>query len=505
MGQYLLGIDIGGTGIKAGLFHAGGEMLAMARRDMEILTPASGYAELSPLKIWEDIVSLIDECSREAGVGKNKISSIACSSTCPAVAALDKNGIPLRDVIMNFDCRSKAQVEEVLERAGPDKIFAATGNRLLAGAVSASSIMWIRDNEPDIYRKIFCFGHLTTYIMHRLTGRFVLDNTQASFTGFFRTREMSGWDVELLDIYGIDSEKLPLLLQPWEPAGNISGRAAADTGLKKNTAVAAGAADTVCSALGIGITGPGEVFISSGTSEILSGVLEEPDFEKRFLNRTYIGGKWIYHAPTSTSGAALNWLKRAFSPEDMEIGDFYDHISRLSAGSPAGSGGLFFLPYLQGERSPWWDSDARGVFAGITLGTSRADMFRSVLESIGFALKQNLDIAEKHAGTDYREVLLTGGGSKNRIWSQIKSDITGRVLKIPGFRETAIRGAAMLGGICSGIYRDAEDAVKRNKKDVFTVIEPDMKKHRDYCRLAENFQSLYQALIPEFKKLGTAV
>ena len=505
MDGYLLGIDIGGTGIKAGLFDQQGNLLHIGRRDNRILSKIPGFAEFSPFSIWENIISLIDECSIEAGVNKDAIASLGLSSTCPAVTALDKNGNPLRNVIMNFDSRSGRQVDEIHKRVDPEHIFSVTGNRLLSGAISASSILWIKENEPDIYRNTFYFGHITTYIIHRFTGRFVLDHTQASFTGLFRTCSDLDWDGELIDEYGIDRSKLPVLLSPEKAAGNISGKAASETGLGRGTCISAGAADTVCSALGAGITRPGEVFVTSGTSEILSGVLETPDFERRFMNRTYLDSRWIYHAPTSTSGAALTWLKRVFFDSDMGMDEFYRHILKNASASEIGSSGLYFLPYLQGERSPWWDSDARGVFAGLSLGTSAGDILRSVLEGIAYALKQNLDIAEENSGIEYKELLFTGGGNRNELWLNIKSDVTGKVLKVLEFEETAILGTALLGGVCAGIYRDILEASGKTGNKRFRTVSPDVNRHKQYCRYARRFKELYLALKPQFKRMKQAV
>jgi xylulokinase len=232
--------------------------------------------------------------------------------------------------------------------------------------------------------------------------------------------------------------------------------------------------------------------------------MEAPDFERRFINRTYLNGRWIFHAPTSTSGAALTWLKRVFFDDGMEMDEFYRQISKRASRSQAGSGGLYFLPYLQGERSPWWDSDARGVFAGLSLGTSSGDIIRSVLEGIAYALKQNLDIAEENAGTEYKELLFTGGGSRNDLWLDIKSHVTGKVLKVMEFDETAILGAALLGGVCAGIYRDSVEAASKTGNKSFRYVKPDMGHHQQYCRYSSRFKSLYLALKPEFKKMKEA-
>lgn len=502
MNDYLLGIDIGGTSIKAGLFDTEGSLLGISYRDNHIISSEPGFAEFSPSFIWENVLSVINDCSDRADIRKEDISAIGFSATCPAVVAMDSDGNPLRNIIMNFDSRSSPQVEKILEDVGSEYIFEITGNRLLSGAISASSMLWIKENEPEIYRDTYCFGHITTYIIHRFTNRFVLDHTQASFTGLFRTRKGFIWDDTLIAKYGLDIIKLPNLLPPEKSAGNITPEIAAKTGLSIDICIAPGAADTVCSALAMSIIEPGRVFISSGTSEILSGVLNSPHFEDRFLNRTYLENKWIYHAASSTSGAAMSWLKKIFDSEDLKKGEeFYSYISGLASESEIGSGGIYFLPYLQGERSPWWDSDARGVFAGASLNTSAGDIFRSVMEGVSYGLKQNLEIAEQLTGHSYRELFFTGGGSRNDIWLQIKSDITGKVLKVVEFMETAVLGAAALGGLCAGIYCDCNDVVAKIKKERYRRIEPDMEMHKKYIKLAEGFKSLYVALRPEFKKM----
>jgi xylulokinase len=501
MGNYLLGIDVGGTGIKAGLFSPSGKLLHLGHRDNYILSKRPGFAELSPSFIWKNIISLIDECCLNSGIKKTMIDSVGISSTCPGLVAMDKNGVPLRDIIMNFDSRSSRQAEKFMKKIGEDYIFEVTGNRFLSGAITASSILWIKEKEPDIYEKTFCFGHITTYIIYRLTGKFVLDHTQASFTGLFRTRKDPGWDVKLIRELDIDRSKLPELLPPEKAAGSITEKATLETGFSRKISIASGAADTVCSALGAGIIKPGEIFVSSGTSEILSGILEVPDFEKRFLNRTYLGGNWIYHAPISTAGAAISWLKKIFFRDNVSQDHFYKKLTEAASKAKPGSGGIYFLPYLQGERSPWWDSKAKGVLAGLSLSTSAGDIFRSVLEGIGFALKQNIDIAEKNRGCSYGEILFTGGGSRNKLWLQIKSDILGKVLKVMDFKETAIRGSALLGGMCSGRYRNSYDAVENTCMGDFSFIRPDMESHKDYSLKLERFESLYLALKSEFRKM----
>lgn len=502
MQNLLLGIDIGGTSIKAGLFDIRGNLLGSSQIENSIISLKPGWAELSPTFIWKIIPGLIGECCNSAGTNTTEINSLGFSTTCPTVVPLDKNGNPLRNIIMNFDLRSNRQVDETLKKIKEEKIMSITGNKLLSGAISVSSILWIKENEPEIYGKTYYFGHVTSYLIYKLTGRMVLDYTQASFSGFFRINGDFTWDQDLLDIYGVDIKKLPELLPPDRTAGTLTEKAAQITGLKKGTVVAASAADTVCSALGIGLSESNKVFISSGTSEIVSGCLSEPGFDYRFLNRFYIDHLWIFHGAISTSGAAINWLKNIFEGEN-NIGrdDFYESIIRLAKGSATGSNKLIFLPYLQGERSPLWDSSAKGVLMGLTLNTEKKDIIRAVFESIGFALKQNIKIAEKLLKKEFKEVLITGGGGKNRFWLQIKSNIIGKALLVQNFGETAMLGAAMLGGISGNIYDNYTDAIEKAAKTDYFIIRPEIGEYEKYQKLSRIYDSLYKTLKHEFKEL----
>ena len=502
MEKYLLGIDIGGTSIKAGVFNKSGHLLGSNKIDNKIITPKPGWAELSPKYIWDSLPKLISKSCSSAGIDMGEIKSIGFGITCPTVVPLDERGNPLRNAIMNFDQRSYKQVNNILKIISEEEIFNVTGNKLLSGAISISSILWIKENEPEIYAKTFCFGHITTYLIYKLTGNMILDFTQASFSGFFRTKDNFIWDNNLLNTFILDKNKLPKLLPPDQIAGTLTETASKKIKLNRDTAVAPGAADTVCSALGIGLFEVGKIFISSGTSEIVSGCLSETKFERRFLNRFYIDNLWIFHAPISTSGAAIEWIKKILDYDNnYSRKDFYDFMTRMVNKSKIGSNKLIFLPYLQGERSPLWNSNARGVFFGLSMYSEVKDICRSVFESIGFALKQNIEIAEKLIGLNIKSVLVTGGGTKDIYWLQLKSDITGKILYIQNFSETAMLGAAMLGGICSGTYDNYLDAIKKAARNDYFKISPNLENYKKYSKLSNIYNSLYQSLECEYDKL----
>ena len=503
MQKFIFGLDVGGINIKAGIFTKNGILLGMSRVKNQILTPKPDRAEISPEYSWENLPFLIKDSCNKAGINPEDISTVGICSTCPTLVPLDCNGNPLRNAIMNFDQRSYNLVSKLQNKINMDEIFEITGNRILSGAISVSSILWIKENEPQIYEKTFCFGHITTYLIYKLTGKFILDYNQASFTGLFNTKNNFSWNSLLIKKYGLEKDKLPALSPPTQAVGTLTKKAASITKLREDVLVAPGSADTVCSALGIGLIESKKIFISSGTSEIVSACLDKPEFDNRFLNRFYIDNLWIFHAATSTSGAAIKWLKSIIDYNKNIIDEeFFNLMVNLAKKSEIGSNKLIFLPYLQGERSPWWDSSARGVFFGLSLSTTISDICMSIFESIGFALKQNIRIAEGLLGKETDEIFFTGGGSKNSFWLQIKSDIIGKKLKVVDFNETAMLGAAILGGICGGIFKDHLDAINNTKQKRYFKIKPNLVNYRKYEKISKIFDSLYKSIKHEFKELN---
>jgi xylulokinase len=506
--KYLLGFDIGGVGLKSCIFTEEGALVGFGRASNTIRSSKPGWAELSPDELWEGFLKTLHEASHQARISTEQIGSIGISTTCPALIPLGRKGEPLRNAIMNFDQRSAEQAERLSGLVGENRIFEITGNRLASGAISVTSMVWIKENERDVYQSTNCFGYTTTFFVHKLTDQFVLDWTNASLTGLFETGKGLCWSDELLDRFGIPPEKLPLIMQPTKVAGGVTERAAKETGLRVGTPVSAGAADTACSALGLGITGPGQMFISSGTSEIVTFSWDRYYFDRRFLNRIYVEpGLWLSHGAMNTAGASVRWFSDNFCPEGLSrVGgkgiNSYEAVVDFARKSKPGANGVIFLPYLQGERTPLWDPDARGAFLGMSLSTTREDMTRAVLEGTAYALRQIVEIAEEVTGNKVSEIQMTGGGTKNVLWQQIKSDVLGKRLMAATFPETAVLGAAMLGGIAAGIYEDYREAVSRAVATGVDITEPDKENFQIYSRYYDIFTGLYPVFKDQYKKMA---
>jgi len=504
--RVLLGIDMGSSGVKTGLFSPSGEMKSLALIPYRVERPLPGWAEIDPRVWWNAVVSSVDAACRQARIERRQIVSVGISTVCPAVVVMDSKGEPLRPAILYMDVRSAKQAEAV-QHLTP-KVQPISGNRIMSGATSITSLLWIRENEPEIYAKTRTFAHGNTYLGYRLTGELGWDWTNASFSGLFDTGGSRTWSPRLCDLFGVPHEKLPPVVRSDSIIGRVTEEAAEATGIPAGVPVAIGAADTACSALGAGIVKPGEIFNSAGTSDIVALCSAEPLFDSRFLNRCHsVGDLWLLMGATSSPGGALAWLRDQFcsaeKEEERTTGvDAYDLMCAQAQKVAPGSGKVIFLPYMSGERSPIWDPHARGVFVGLSLATTRGEVIRAVLEGGAYAVRQNIEIAEQLLSSSIVELQAVGGGTKSQVWAQIRADVLGRRLRTLHFRETAVLGAAMLGGIGGGIFADYHEAVQKASPSKSDTFEPRTEVHTYYDQLYIIYKKLYPTLKNSYQMLS---
>ncbi len=505
---YLLGLDVGAAGVKVGIFTPRGEQRGLAYLPQVAEHPRSGWAESAADGWWVAAIKGIDVAASRAGIDRRRVAAVGLSTMCPSLLALDARGEPLRPAILFLDVRSTAQAERLQRLVDVEEHWRLTGNRLAPGTTSVTSIAWIRDNEPEVYSRTAVFAHANTYLAFRLTGQFAMDWTNASFTGLFATGGARDWSPTLLSAFGVPAEKLPPTMLSSTCVGKITPEAARITGLAAGTPVAIGAADTACAALGIGVVEPGQVFETVGTSGVLSVCADVPAFDRRFLNRCHaVGDRWLLMGATSAPGASLRWYRDQFCGREQELAaatgvDAYDLMCEEASRSPAGAGRLLFLPYLSGERSPIWDPHARGVLFGLSLATTRADVTRAILEGTAFGLRQNAAVAEELLGRPLEVVRSVGGGAKSPLWSQIKADVLNRPVQAVRFGEAAVLGAAMLGGLAAGVYRDHAEAARMASPTEAITFLPRPEVRVLYDDLYAVFSSLYPQVKSSFAALA---
>jgi sugar (pentulose or hexulose) kinase len=498
----LLSLDVGTSSVKASLFTADGVCHGERSAPVNILTPRRGWSELDLERVWQAVGMTTRDLVTSRGAG-HRVVGIGLSVASPTVVAVDSRGRALSNGLTYADSRARVRLDRIRELVGEVRFQQLTGNRLALSLCSAAAMLHLADEAsgPGGLRT----GHLNSYLVCRLTDRWVMDWTNASYTGLVNLRRPGEWSPEACEALEFYTGLLPELVAPWEPIGRLSAEAAAELGLGRSVVVVAGAADTACSAFGVGCVEDGEVFESAGTSGVLTVCHARPLGSLLFLNRAHVvPGRWLSHGAMSAAGAAVRWVRDAiFSGVGSgELGD-YAWINAEAARSVPGAGGVVFLPYLLGERTPVWDPGARGAWVGMSVGTGRHDLVRAVLESAGYGMRQMLEIEETRRGSEVEEVLIVGGGARNRFWTQIKADITGKRYRRAGEVESASRGAAMLAAVGVGLHDDVWAASAAIGSPEYEPVEPttDPGVREIYERRYKVFKSLYPALRELFRDL----
>jgi xylulokinase len=508
---YLLGIDLGAQSAKVALVDYQGKVHGFGQVGYDIQQPHTAWVEEDPETWWQAFLKGLEGAFQQANIKKSDIAGIGISNMCPSLVALDKKGNPLRPAILYLDRRSVSQSEQIIKKFGLEQIFQKVGNRIAPGTFSVTSMLWIKENEPEVYQKTYVLGHGNTFLAGRLTENFGIDWTNASFTGIFDTGGRRDWCFDLIEAIGLNREKLPQAISSPTLIGKISSNASRETGLPSGIPVAMGGADTACSAFGSGITELGQVFETTGTSDVISVCSDRPTFDIRLMNRCHvIPDRWLFMGAMVAPGAAYQWFREQFCGYEKEASaklgiTAYELMDLEAKKAKPGSNGLVFLPYLAGERSPIWDPFARGLFFGFSLSSTRADFIRSILEGTAYGLRQNVEIVEKDLGFSISAFHTVGGGARSDLWNQIKADVINKTVHTLSIKETAVLGAALLGGLASGVYSDYRDAIHQASASRLQTYRPDPEIYPFYTRLFEIYKGLYPDLKERFRQLYEAI
>jgi xylulokinase len=492
--SHVIGIDIGTSGVKVAAMNKEGVWGYWVYQPYSLLFPKDGWVEIDVNEVWEIVKNNLAKVWIQVEA-EGSVEAISLSSFCNSSVFMDRDGNALYNGIMYLDQRSKNEAEWINDIVGKERIFQITGNRLEPGMYTTTTHLWFMNNEPNLYEKTFKWGSLSTFILHKLTGEFVLDWTQASFSGIFDIKNYE-WSQELCEKVGISLDKLPTVCDPSLIIGNLINPDLQG----KRVPVVAGAADTACSALALDIQ-PNSLFESVGTSNVLTVCTDNPlALDNRLLNRCHvIKDRWLSHGAMSFPGAAIQWFyERFLKPEGYQI----EILNEFSNKSPIGSNGVYFLPYMQGERSPIWDPNARGSFIGINLNTSKEDMYRSILEGCSFGLRQIYEIIETKYQIAPINIQSIGGGSKNRAWTQIKANVLNKTFELKNIPETAVLGACLIAGKAIGYFSSYEEGTSVVSNETIGWIEPEVDQVSAYRQFYQVHKSLYPALKTFFSQCG---
>ena len=499
--KYLLGVDVGTSSIKVAIIDEKGKLKGITSGVYNLIQEAPGWQQIDADDMWRACLECIGRLKLEQKIDLGKIAGSGISCLCPGLTAFDREGQVLVNPIIYSDQRSVEEAEEIRQKVGEEYMFGITANNVMAGAMSGTSMLWVKKHLPEIYEKIYCFGHINTLVAVRMTGNFAIDYSNASYTSLFETGGGYRWSDELCGKIGIPKEKLPPLIKSHEVVGELIAEDLIGVGIPKGIPVVIGGGDTACASLATGVIRSGDVCESVGTTNVLTVCVTEPRFNKGFINRCHVvEDAWIYQGALSHTGASLRWMRDEFCQDlKMAAEAFHDNVYDLMTGmadihSIPGAGGIVFLPYMLGERSPVWDPYARGVFFGVSLDSHKDDFIRAVLEGAAYGLRQLCELAEQVTGRPIREFCAIGGGAKNTVWSQIKADVTGKDIITLDVNDMAPVGAALLAGIGIGCFRDAYEASDSIEKTVYRRFISRRDNDEVYARRYDTYKKLYPQL-----------
>jgi xylulokinase len=502
-GPFLLGIDIGGTGSKAGVFTLDGEPVGTGYGEYRMISTVPGQAEHDAEAWWLSTVKAVQDAVR--GLPPEEILAIGIGCT-NGLVAVDRQGKPLRPAIMLWDQRALPEVDRIKNTLDAERVFAVTGNPVAPGAYSLPTILWLKHHEPETFQAAHKLMVPGGYLVARFTGEFTIDYSRASTTLLFDIRKKK-WHRPFLEALDIPVEKLPRPEPSDRVVGSVTAETACLTGLRPGIPVIAGCMDTIGASIGSGVIKQGECFVIMGTAARVSGPLERASFDSRFMNCTHVlPGLWLYIGAINGVGSSLRWIRDTFCQmeqvaADVSGRDVYDLITAQAAQAPPGSKGLLFLPYIAGERTPIWNPYARGVFFGVTLGHNRNDFFRSVLEGAAFAIRHVVELLESENGVAIRELRIGGAAASSLVWNQIIADILGKKVVSLTQSHTEVLGAAVLAGISQGVYPDLASAVEKIVVPGKEFV-PSAEAHAAYNQLYPLYKKLYPEVQHHFEELA---
>jgi xylulokinase len=488
---------VGTGGTRALLIDESGAVVASAIHEHQpFASPRSGWAEQDPQDWWKACQGAVRKLLRDGGVEASEIACIGLTGQMHGAVLLDRNGDVLRPALIWCDQRTAAECRYLNDTIGAQHLVELTSNPALTN-FTLTKLLWVRTNEPGIWRRFQSFLLPKDYIRLCLTGVRAIDVSDASGTLLLDVAHRR-WSDAMVDAVGLSPDCLPALYESQEIVGHVTDAAAAKTGLKAGTPVVAGAGDQAAGATGMGIVRPGDVSATIGTSGVVFAASDAPVTDPRGRLHTFchaIPGRWHVMGVTQAAGLSLRWIRDNF-------GTFtdYDQMSAEAAKVPAGSEGVLWAPYLMGERTPYPDPDVRAALLGLAADHTRANVIRAVLEGVAFSLKDTLTIF-KELGIPVRGIRVGGGGARSALWRQIQSDVYGQAVETVQAEEGAAYGAALLAGVGVGAWASV-DAACDSVVRVAKRTNPDLKSASVMLDAYVKYRRIYPALRNIFPSAG---
>jgi xylulokinase len=506
---YLIGIDVGTTGAKTILIDQRGDLVASSLEEYPLHTPRPKWAEQDPADWWRATVNSIKNVLAQSRVKPDDVKGLGLSGQMHGLVLIDKDHNVLRPAILWCDVRTTEQCHYITEKVGKDLLVRSTCNPALEG-FTAPKVIWVRDNEPEIYEKAFKMMLPKDYVRFLLTGEIASEVSDAAGTILFDVRNRE-WSREVLDKLEISPDLMPPCYESIDVCGRITPKVAEMTGLKPGTPVVGGGADNACTAVGNGIVVTGKTSASIGTSGTMLTPTDTPEVDPDLRAHTFchcVPHKWYIMGVMLSAGGAFRWFRDTLGDKEIEQAkekgiDPYEILTEEAAKVEPGCEGLVFLPYLIGERTPHGDANAKGVFFGLTLRHKKEHIVRSVMEGVTFGMRDSLEII-RGLGLNVGQITATGGGARSDLWRQMQADIYGAEVVTINIAEGPAFGAAILAGVGAEVYNSIQEATSEIVKVTSKTqpIKDNVKVYEEYYQI---YRSLYPALKPEFDNVSETV
>ncbi|WP_172196322.1 gluconokinase [Saccharibacillus qingshengii] len=503
MGLYI-GLDIGTTSTKAFLYDEKGGIRGGSQQAYPLLVPEAGRAEQRPDELLDAVIEAIRGAMQDAGARADEISAVGISAAMHSVMAVDSEGKPLTPLITWADNRSLGQANDLRRNGEAGRLYRATGTPVHPMS-PLTKLLWLRSREPELFKRAAKFISFKEYLLYRLFGRYAIDVSLASATGMLDLNTLD-WNESALRLTGLSPERLGEIVPITERFSGMDRALAGRMGLRPETPWIAGASDGALANVGVGALERGETAVTIGTSGAVRSFAEHPstDIGGRTFCYAFEPDRWLIGGPTNNGGIALRWYLEKFvigegESADLKEKEALNRIMQLADSVPPGSEGLLFLPYLSGERAPYWNADARGTYFGATLHHGRAHFGRATMEGVLFAVRTVYDALTQHDVSN-RSLLASGGFAKSETWTQMLADLAGTRVIVPDTYEASAFGAASVAMLADGAIGDLSEVKERI--GILRTHEPDPQRFGTYERYYSLFKRVYDQLEPVFPEIA---
>jgi len=489
--KHFIGIDLGTQSMKGILLAPDGRLLSTKTASYYPDFPRANWCE-QDAAAWENaLAEIVPAMVQEAGISPADVGALGFASQCGGLVPVGRDGRPVRKAILWLDRRAEPQCDAIRSQITDDECLHLIGSSMTS-TLRAPKILWMRDNEPELYEKTAWFLEVGEYMVYHLTGALTSDFAHTSITALFDVGRKE-WSQRMLDITGIDPDKLGKVMAAADVAGTLLPERAKALGLSEQTAVVVGSGDQHAGSIGSGLVGPGQILNIMGTSEIVAGAFDHPVYDEVKLLKTHLHVDptlWQIEQGSLISGACVRW----YVDNVARMG--YDELNEAAAKVPAGSDGLVFFPALSGSNSPVINGYARGMFFGLTMSHTLPHMTRALYEGNSYAFRDNIERLVALGMTDCR-VIATGGGTRSSLWMQIKADLIGMPIQVVDNPEPTALGAAMLAGVAMHNFKDFGEAASCLLRYGRTY-EPDPSAKAQYDDMYGLYRQLYFTNEPVF-------